>query len=167
MSKFNNGVYPTMITPYDEKGNELSKITKTISKLNSKEQIVEEEFSLTKKEWEAFNEKNNRENPNGVSLSFRKSNTIIGEDGQIHPPQTTNCTININDSKALVEALYFSPPVRYDDKNKPIPMPPSVSFLEGLPAERMGAYCSVCDYFLNEKYGANDLSEEEKFVIEK
>lgn len=144
---------------YDENGNLLNKKTYTLSKLNSKDELIEENFSLTDKEYEEFSQKDKRENTLGVSLSYRKSNTIIGEDGQTQGPQTINCTININDTKGLVEALYFSPPQRYEEDKKPISMPPSVSFLDGLPAERSGAYCSVCDYYLNEKCGTNDKDE--------
>ena len=152
---------------YDENGKELPKSTVTLTKTNFLGQEIKQTFYLTKKEQEEFEKKNQRENITGVSLSFRKSNTVVGEDGQTQSPQTINCTVNLNDTKDLIDALYFSPPVRYDDNGNPQNMPPSVvSFstnpdesFYALPAERYGAHCSVCDYYLNEKYGASHEDE--------
>lgn len=144
---------------FDDDGNELPKITHKEEFTNKMGVTKTETFSFTKKEKEVFDKRNERENPNGVSLSFKKSNTIINSDGTRKSPQTTNCSININDTAELIRALRFSPPMRTDEDGNETPMPPSVSDVTALPAERWGAYCKHCDYYLNEKYGISHNNE--------
>ena len=116
------------------------------------EENISQTFELTEKEQEALSEKNNRESAKSITLSFKKSNTSIDEEGNTVSPQTINCAVYPNDTKNLIEALKFDPPVREGEEGKLVPMPPYVGNTDALPSERYGAYCPICDYYAYVKY---------------
>jgi hypothetical protein len=147
---FYNGEGAVLDNP-TEKTRETRNIT--IEKFNSTKET--KKFTLTEEEWEYFDKKNDREETSGICLSFKKSNTIVGADGNTQSPVTKKCAIYINDTQNLYSALMFDPPEKTDEDGNKITFPPFVADIEALPAERKGAYCKVCDYYLNEKYGAS------------